>query len=67
MYDLTEDRVPPSACQHGMCVELSELWTVLTPTTRRNVLQTLSRIIAQQLPKPATGQEVLHESRYRSA
>ena len=44
-----------------MCVELSELWTVLTPTTRRNVLQTLSRIIAQQLPTPATGQEVLHE------
>lgn len=64
MYDLTEDRVPPQCLPaDGMCVELSELWTVLTPTTRRNVLQTLSRIIAQQLPKPATGQEVLHESR----
>ena len=64
MYDLTEDRVPPPRLPaEGMCVELSELWTVLTPTTRRNVLQTLSRIIAQQLPTPATGQEVLHERR----
>ena len=42
-------------------MELVQLWEVLPPTTRQNVLQTLSRVIAQQLPTPPTGQEVLHE------
>jgi hypothetical protein len=42
-------------------VELTQLWPVLSATTRQHVLQTLSRIIAQQLPNLETGQEVLHE------
>jgi hypothetical protein len=42
-------------------VELAQLWTVLSPATRQHVLQSLSRVIAQQLPTPETGQEVLHE------
>jgi predicted Fe-S protein YdhL (DUF1289 family) len=42
-------------------VELAQLWTMLSPSTRQNVLQTLSRVVAQQLPTPTTGQEVLDE------
>ena len=42
-------------------MELAQLWTVLSPTTRQDVLQTLSRVVAQQLPTPKTGQEVVHE------
>jgi hypothetical protein len=34
---------------------------MLSPATRQNVLQTLSRVVAQQLPTPKAGQEVLHE------
>jgi len=52
---------PPRTLAEGTCVELAQLWEVLPPTTRQNVLQTLSRVIAQQLPTPPTGQEVLHE------
>jgi hypothetical protein len=42
-------------------VELSQLWTMLSPATRQDVLQTLSRIVAQQIPTPTTGKEVLDE------
>ncbi len=42
-------------------MELAQLWTVLPAATRQNVLQLLSRVIAQQLPTPKTGQEVVHE------
>jgi hypothetical protein len=42
-------------------VELAQLWTMLSPSKRQNVLQTLSRVVAQQLPTPTTGQEVLDE------
>ena len=42
-------------------VELAHLWTVLSPITRQKVLQALSRVVAQQLPTPTTGQEVLDE------
>ncbi len=52
---------PPRLSAEGTCVELAQLWTVLSPTTRQNVLQTLSRVVAQQLPTPKTGQEVVHE------
>ena len=45
----------------GTCVELAQLWTMLSPSTRQNVLETLSRVVAQQLPTPTTGQEVLDE------
>ena len=62
MSDVTEGRVPPPrALSEGTCVELSQLWTVLVPTTRQNILQTLSRVVAQQLPMPEDGQEVMHE------
>ncbi len=62
MRNVTEDRVPPPRRPaEGACVELTQLWPVLSATTRQHVLQTLSRIIAQQLPTPETGQEVLHE------
>jgi hypothetical protein len=52
---------PPRIPQQGACVELAQLWAVLSPTTRQDALQTLSRVIAQQLPTPKTGQEVMHE------
>ena len=62
MYDVTEERVPPPrTLTEGTCLELSQLWTMLTPTTRQDVLQTLSRIVAQQIPTPTTGEEVLDE------
>ena len=61
MFNVTEERVPPRLPAEGTCVELAQLWTILSPTTRQNVLQTLSRVIAQQLPTPKTGLEVVHE------
>ncbi len=62
MFNVREERVPPPRLSaEGTCVELSQLWTVLSPTTRQHVLQTLSRVVAQQLPTPKTGQEVMHE------
>jgi hypothetical protein len=62
MFNVTEERVPPRACQpRGRVWNWPQLWTALSPTTRQSVLQTLSRVVAQQLPTPKTGQEVLHE------
>ncbi len=61
MSAVTEDRVPPALPQEGACVELAQLWTVLSPTTRHDVLRSLSRVVAQQLPTPKTGQEVVYE------
>jgi hypothetical protein len=52
---------PPRPLAEGTCVELAQLWMMLAPSTRQHVLQTLSRVIAQQLPTPTTGQEVLDE------
>ena len=62
MPNATEDRVPPPrTLAEGTCVELAQLWTMLPPTTRHDILQTMSRVVAQQLPTPTTGQEVLDE------
>ena len=61
MFNVTEERAPPRLPAEGTCVELCNSWTALSPTTRQSVLQTLSRVVAQQLPTPKTGQEVLHE------
>ncbi|MEK7992176.1 MAG: hypothetical protein AAB403_00070 [Planctomycetota bacterium] len=44
-------------------IVLSRLWETLPEATRRCLLTTLSRMVAQQLPLPPSREEVRHEDR----
>jgi hypothetical protein len=45
----------------GQSVPLNQFWKVLPAQSRRQVLVTLSRIVAEHLPKPQTRREVNHD------
>ena len=40
---------------------LTHLWQTLAPAAREQTLRTLSRVLAQQLPRPTAGKEGSHE------
>jgi hypothetical protein len=45
----------------GQGIPLNQFWKVLPIQTRRQVLATLSRIVAEHLPKPRTRREADHD------
>ena len=53
-------RVSPPRRNAKESIPLKELWQVLLPGTRQKVLQTLGRIVTQQL-KPPLSKEAKHE------
>jgi hypothetical protein len=44
-------------------IVLSRLWETLPEETRRRLVATLSRTVAQQLPLPSSREEVRHDHR----
>lgn len=61
MCNVTDERVPPRAFSQPDRVLLRQLWKAVLPSTQQKVIQTLSRLIAQQLPTPPMRKEVGHD------
>ena len=53
--------VPPRRAEPTRRVPLTHLWQTLTQADRHRTLLTLSRIVAQQLPRPPADKEADHE------
>ncbi len=53
--------VPPRPLEPTRRVPLTRLWQVLPQADRHRTLLTLSRIVAQQLPRPPADKEADHE------
>ena len=53
--------VPPAPPEPTRRVPLTQLWQALPQADRHRALLTLSRIVAQQLPRPPAGKEADHE------
>ena len=52
---------PPRPPQPTRRVPLTRLWETLSPADRSRTLLTLSRVVAQQLPRPPARKEADHE------
>ena len=63
MYTVTDDLAvhPPRPLRSAQTVPLNQLWKVLPEPNRGQVLATLTRIVAQRLPKPEIRREVDHD------
>ena len=53
--------VPPRPPEPTQRVPLTRLWQALPQADRHRTLRTLSRIVAQQLPRPPADKEADHE------
>jgi hypothetical protein len=53
--------IPPPRPRAPNNVRLTRLWQTLPPPERQHLLRTLSRVIAQQLPRPPAAKEAGHE------
>ena len=53
--------VPPAPLKSNRRVSLAHLWQALPQSDRQRTLLTLSRIVAQQLPRPPADKEADHE------
>ena len=53
--------VPPRPPEPTRRVPLTRLWQALPEADRQRTLLTLSRIVAQQLPRPPAEKEADHE------
>ena len=53
--------VPPCPPEPPQRVPLTRLWQALPQADRHRALRALSRIIAQQLPRPPAAKEADHE------
>ena len=60
MCNVTEDKrvPPPRQVKPSQVVPLREFWSVLPPQIRQQTLATLSRMVAQNLQRTTTQQEV---------
>ena len=52
---------PPRTLKTGQQIPLAGLWEALPQSHRDRTLLTLSRVVAQQLPRPPAGKEVAHD------
>ena len=52
---------PPPPVAHSLQISPQQIWATLPAEPRRKTLQTLSRLVAQQLDDPHSLQEVSHE------
>ena len=53
--------VPPRTAEAGQRIPPTQLWQALPQSDRDRTLLTLSRVVAQQLPRPPADKEVDHE------
>lgn len=53
--------VPPHTLKPNQRIPLGKLWEALPKSDRDRTLLTLSRVVAQQIPRPPAGKEVDHE------
>jgi hypothetical protein len=56
-------RSPPVTNSRSRPLRLNELWKELPDKTRRDILVTLARLLAQRLDTPLAEPEVTHEDR----
>ena len=61
MRDHRARSVPPAPAEPTRRVPLTQLWQALPQADRHRTLLTLSRIVAQQLPRPPADKEADHE------